>query len=45
VNCLGACALGPILVVDNQYHGQVSIAKTNAILSTFGKKVASDEEA
>jgi NADH-quinone oxidoreductase subunit E len=27
VNCLGACALGPVVVVDNEYHGQMSGAK------------------
>jgi NADH-quinone oxidoreductase subunit E len=44
VNCLGACALGPILVVDEEYQGQVSLSKTNKILKKLGKKVASDEE-
>ena len=24
VNCLGACALGPIVVLDGKYHGQMS---------------------
>jgi NADH-quinone oxidoreductase subunit E len=23
VNCLGACALGPVLVVDGKYHGKI----------------------
>jgi NADH dehydrogenase subunit E (EC 1.6.5.3) len=44
VNCLGACALGPILVVDEEYHGQMTIAKTNKVLKNLGKKVAADEE-
>lgn len=44
VNCLGACALGPIIVVDGEYHGQVTIAKTNSILKNLGKKVATDDE-
>jgi NADH-quinone oxidoreductase subunit E len=30
VNCLGACALGPLLVVDRTYHGRM---KTNTIES------------
>ncbi|MBN1838195.1 MAG: NAD(P)H-dependent oxidoreductase subunit E, partial [Spirochaetales bacterium] len=25
VNCLGACALGPIVVVDGEYHGNMSM--------------------
>ncbi len=45
VNCLGACALGPILVVDEEYHGQVSLSKTNKILKKLGKEVKIDEEA
>ncbi len=31
VNCLGACALGPITVVDDKYHGQMDIAKADRI--------------
>lgn len=45
VNCLGACALGPILVMNDEYHGQMTIAKTNKVLSAIGVKVESDEEA
>ncbi len=44
VNCLGACALGPILVVNGEYHGQMNIAKTNKILKQLGKKVEGDDE-
>lgn len=44
VNCLGACALGPILVVDDEYHGQVNLSKTNKILKKLGKEVKIDEE-
>lgn len=43
VNCLGACALGPVLVVNDQYHGQATIAKTGKILNQLGKKVTIDE--
>ncbi|MBA7623918.1 NADP-reducing hydrogenase subunit HndA [subsurface metagenome] len=32
VNCLGACALGPILVVDGKYHGQMSPGKIKKAL-------------
>ena len=27
VNCLGACALGPVVVMDGEYHGQMTGAK------------------
>ena len=32
VNCLGACALGPIVVVDAKYHGQMSPGKVKKVL-------------
>jgi NADH-quinone oxidoreductase subunit E len=34
VNCLGACALGPILVVDGEYHGQMSPGKVKKVLGS-----------
>jgi NADH-quinone oxidoreductase subunit E len=43
VNCLGSCALGPILVVDGEYQGQITVSKTNKILKKLGKKVKTDE--
>jgi NADH-quinone oxidoreductase subunit E len=35
VNCLGACALGPILVIDDEYQGQMSSRKVKKILDKF----------
>jgi len=32
VNCLGACALGPIMVIDGKYHGQMSPRKAKRVL-------------
>ena len=32
VNCLGACALGPIMVLDGKYHGQMTSAKVDHFL-------------
>jgi NADH:ubiquinone oxidoreductase subunit E len=32
VNCLGACALGPIVVVDGHYFSNVSVAKVAQII-------------
>ena len=32
VNCLGACALGPIVVVDEVYHGQMSPGKVKKVI-------------
>ena len=44
VNCVGACALGPILEVDGEYHGKMTISKSNKLLKKFGTKVVTDEE-
>ncbi len=35
VNCLGACALGPISVVDGAYTGQMDISKADRLLKTL----------
>ncbi|MCX5866213.1 MAG: NAD(P)H-dependent oxidoreductase subunit E [Proteobacteria bacterium] len=32
VNCVGACALGPIVIVDGKYHGKMSALKTSALV-------------
>jgi NADH-quinone oxidoreductase subunit E len=32
VNCLGACALGPLVVVDGKYHGKVTVTKAEEVL-------------
>jgi len=35
VNCLGCCALGPVVVVDGDYHGKVASAKVKEILEGY----------
>ena len=35
VNCLGACALGPLVVIDNDYYGQMTSAKVDKILKAY----------
>ncbi len=37
VNCLGACALGPIATVDGAYSGQMDIAKTDRLLKNLSR--------
>lgn len=32
VNCLGCCALGPVVVVDGEYHGRLAPAKVRQFL-------------
>ena len=38
VNCLGACALGPIVVVDGEYHGNMTMGKVAKVVDTYAKK-------
>ncbi len=40
VNCLGACALGPIVVTDGEYSGQMTVAKVDKLLKTLLKAEA-----
>ncbi len=35
VNCVGACALGPIVLVDGQYHGQMNTDKVQPVLKKY----------
>ncbi len=35
VNCLGCCALGPVVVVDGEYHGKVLPAKAEEIIKSY----------
>lgn len=35
VNCLGCCALGPVVVVDGEYFGQMKTDKVEALLKKF----------
>ncbi|MGB6874325.1 MAG: NAD(P)H-dependent oxidoreductase subunit E [Dehalococcoidia bacterium] len=35
VNCLGCCALGPVVVVDGEYHGKIMPAKAEEILKSY----------
>jgi NADH-quinone oxidoreductase subunit E len=39
VNCLGACALGPMMVVDDDYHGHMSQSKVEDILKKYSTKI------
>lgn len=37
VNCLGACALAPIVVVDGKYYGQTTVQKVDKIIDQYPK--------
>ena len=38
VNCLGACALAPLIMVDNEPHGNMNQKKMKKLLKKFEKK-------
>ena len=35
VNCVGACALGPIVIVDGKYSGDMKIDKVKSLLENY----------
>ncbi len=45
VNCLGACALGPIVVADNAYEGLMSSPKVDKLLKRIRREDAERQAA
>lgn len=35
VNCLGCCAIGPVVVVDGKYYSQITVKKIDGILEEY----------
>ncbi len=35
VNCVGCCALGPMVMINDHYHGQVSSDKVSPLLARY----------
>jgi NADH-quinone oxidoreductase subunit E len=44
VNCLGCCALGPVAVLDGEYHGHMNQARLRALIAATvkGDGIATD---
>jgi NADH-quinone oxidoreductase subunit E len=44
VNCLGCCALGPVMVIDGKYYGNMAISKVERVLNKYMERevVAND---
>lgn len=38
VNCVGACAVGPVVLVDGEYHGNMSPAQAEKMLRRLGEQ-------
>ncbi len=35
VNCIGCCALGPVMVVDGEYHGNIASSQIENVLKNY----------
>ena len=35
VNCVGACALGPMVISDEEYHGEMTIDKVKPLIKRY----------
>lgn len=44
VNCLGACALGPIVVIDGEYFGQMKIRRVDKLIKKYRPDKKSESE-
>lgn len=38
VNCVGTCAMAPVVVVNETYHGHITVNKLNKVLKGLGSK-------
>lgn len=43
VACLGCCAIGPVVVVDDNYYSHTNIRKVDSILKKYRKKEKKNE--
>lgn len=44
VNCVGACALGPIIIADGEYHGQMKTREVDKIIEKIKKEKRDNPE-
>ncbi len=38
VNCLGACALGPLVVINENYHGKMTQSKIQSVIENINEQ-------
>lgn len=43
VACIGCCAIGPVVVVDEDYFAETTISKVGPIVKKYGKESKNDE--
>ncbi|MDO9574485.1 MAG: NAD(P)H-dependent oxidoreductase subunit E [Candidatus Contubernalis sp.] len=44
VNCVGACALGPVVVVNGEHHGDMSALKAGKLVKEYAKEQKAKEK-
>ncbi len=44
VNCVGACALGPIAIADGDYHGQMKMSEVDKLVEKLKNEKRNDSE-
>jgi NADH:ubiquinone oxidoreductase subunit E len=44
VNCVGACALGPIAIADGDYHGQMKTREVDEIIKKLEQEKSNNSE-
>ncbi len=44
VNCLGCCAIGPIVMIDGEYYGQMTIQKAISLLNEYKAKIKEEKD-
>ncbi len=37
VNCLGVCAIGPVMVVDGKFYGEMNASRVKKVIAKLGK--------
>jgi len=38
VNCLGCCSLGPVMVIDQKYYGNMAVSKVERVLKNYQER-------
>jgi (2Fe-2S) ferredoxin len=44
VNCLGACATGPLVVIDGHYHGHMSSIRVDSVLKDYREPAKGEKD-
>ena len=44
VNCVGACALGPIVIIDKEYHGHMRIKSVDELIQKYRAEYETGQE-